>query len=175
MKRLSSFIILLSFLVCVTACRTTRNVSSASQSDFVGVSHETDCQTDSQTLTLQVQRILSLSVDSLFIMLSPSGLAFEVAETAQTEASRSRPSSSNVRVYGIHLTDSAGLQSDGQAVSNRNASAADSTKNTSAITQNTSSQKADASFGTTLKWILWLLAIGAVVFLIWKVRKALPI
>ena len=175
MKHLNKFFLLLSLLVCVMGCRTTRNASTSAQSDFVEVSHETDSAYESQTLTLLAQRIFSLSIDSLFFMLSPDGLTFEVAETAQTGASRSRPLSSNVKVYGIHLTDSTGLQSDSKAVSSRNASAADSTRISSAMTQKTSSQKSDASFVTTLKWILWLMAIGVVIFLIWKVRKALPI
>ena len=184
MKHFNKFFLLLSLLVCVSGCRTTRNASTSAQSDFVEVSHETDSASESQTLALLAQRIFSLSIDSLFFMLSPDGLTFEVAETASPLEARTQPESSNrqrknfvptLKAWGIHLTDSTGLQSDSKAVSSRNASAADSTRISSAMTQKTSSQKSDASFVTTLKWILWLMAIGVVIFLIWKVRKALPI
>lgn len=179
MQKPTIIILLLTLLVAASSCRTTRNVSTNAQSGFVGVSHETDNASDEQTLTLRLQRFLSLSIDSLFFTmpvdddLPAAGLIldtlpFEEAETAQPSgASRSRHPSSNVRVYGIHLTDSTGLQADGQAASKRVLSLAGSVSQSSAVQQKKVEQKPKASS----KWLFLLIGISAFCFLVWKMRK----
>ena len=179
-------ILLLTLLVGVTSCRTTRNVSTCAQSDFVGISHETDSATSSMSLSVQGQRFLSLSIDSLFFVMPEhnciptSGLIlqtlpFEEAETAQPYgASRSRPQSSNarqrkpmVKVYGIHLSDSAGLQASGQSACKNTSVLADSVSSSSAVQQKTVEYKPKASS----MWLFLLIAITVICFLVWKMRK----
>ena len=186
MQKPKIIILLLTLLVGATSCRTTRNVSTIAQSDFVGISHETDCASDEHSLSLQLQKFISLSIDSLLLILPedndlPSSKQmlqnppFEDAATAQSGgASRSRTKSSNarksqpkVKVYGIHLNDSTGLQADGQSVSKREASLADSISSSSAVQQKTVEYKPKASS----MWLFLLIAITVICFLVWKMRK----
>ena len=186
MQKPITIILLLTLLVGATSCRTTRNVSTCAQSDFVSVSHETDSATSSQSLSVQGQRFLSLSIDSLFFVMPEhkciptcglilQTLPFEEAETAQpSRASRSRPQSSNdrhrkpmVKVYGIHLSDSAGLQASGLSASKNTRVLADSIDASSAVQQKTVEHKPKAS----AKWIFWLIAIAVICFLVWRMRK----
>ena len=186
MSKPSTILLLLTLLVGVTSCRTTRNVSTFAQSDFVGVSHETDSATSSMSLSVQGQQFLSLSIDSLFFVMPEHNciptcglilqtLPFEEAETAQpSRASRSRPESSNarhrqplVKVYGIHLSDSAGLQASGQSDSKNTRVLADSIDASSAVQQKTVEHKPKASS----MWLFLLIAITVICFLVWKMRK----
>ena len=186
MSKPSIILLLLTLLVCFTGCRTTRNVSTCAQSDFVGVSHETDSAASTQSLSIQAQQSLSLSIDSLFFVLPEDNdlpmhqlvlqaMPFEEAATAQPcGASRSRLKSSNgkqhmpmVKVYGIHLSDSAGLQAKGQSASKNTRVLADSVDASSALQQKTVEHKPKAS----AKWLFWLVAIAVICFLVWKMRK----
>ena len=186
MQKPKIIILLLTLLVGVTSCRTTRNVSTIAQSDFVGVFHETDSATSSMSLSVQGQRFLSLSIDSLFFVMPEHNciptcglilqtLPFEEAETAQPNgASRSRLKSSNsrhrqqmVKVYGIHLSDNAGLQASGQSASKNTRVLADSIDVSSAVQQKTEEHKPKASS----KWLFWLIVVAVICFLVWKMRK----
>ena len=161
--RFISILFLLSLLVVVTSCRTTRNASTAKQSDFVGVSHETDCSNDSATLTLQAQRTLVLSIDSLFFQLSPDGLMIEVAETA---CSGSRPdlnsqsivsakAKATVAAYGIRLGDTTAVAANGTAISDNRKSNNDSIHSSQQQEKVAKSAKTDF---TTITFLILLLA-----------------
>lgn len=160
-----TILILLSLLVVVTSCRTTRNASNTQQSDFVGVSHETDCSNDSATLTLQAQRTLFLSIDSLFLLLSPDGLMIEVAETARSGSRsgldpQSRPGKAAVAAYGIRLGDSTAVDAHSKAVSDNHKSSNDSIHSAQ---QQEKVEKSDKTDLTTIIFLLLLVAIGVAI------------
>lgn len=167
-----TILILLSLLVVVTSCRTTRNASTVQQSDFVGVSHETDCSSDSATLTLQAQRTLTLSIDSLFFYLSPDGLMIEVAETARTGSwsgldPQSRPGKAAVAAYGIRLGDSTAVDAHSKAVSDNRKSSNDSIHSSQ---QHEKVAKSDKTDLTTIIFLLLLIAIG-IVAIRWTIKR----
>ena len=164
------FFFLLSLLVVVTACRTTRNASTAQQSDFVGVSHETNCSNDSASLTLQAQRTLVLSIDSLFFQLSPDGLLIEVAETARPYSRsglnpQSRPGTATkakatVAAYGVRLGDTTAVVTTKTVISDNRKSSSDSIHSSQQQEKVAKSAKTDL---TTIIFLLLLMGIGVAV------------